>query len=415
MIPFADKGNAIPRTLARRLPQPVSPMNPLLRIVAVGCCLHLAVAHARAEPDPLAAPDPESLLQAVRTATPSFMSVSYLTKKILSGSGDQWEFEGSLNGTVLEDLYTDISTEALGTPPPGAAESGTPPKPVILRKIHAKREIVEMPVKLQVTKSAGRWTVSRLESEPPLAALGMPSSKYPPNALVFGTSQADAAVRTYNAAVKKLASAEKVAPTPSKPTSEELDKKAKDAADKKAQEAKDAAEKKAQEAKEAADKKAEEAKQARKQSLAKLLQACTSGALYEGTLRERGEMHEVVLDFGRVERNGDFVTADLRAKHASFQRRELSGQIRANPKIPQNFELILMGTDAPTSKTSSKASQAVRYQTSFVLTLDEEANLVGNFESKASYTSQISSITLPSPLSSNAVYQIRFTRSSSHF
>ncbi len=137
-------------------------MKSLARIVALGCCLHFTVAHA--EPDPLAVPDPESLLQAVRAVTPSFVNVSYLTKKTLSGSGDQWEFVGSLNGTLLEDLYMDISTEALGSPSPGAAESGTPPKPVILRKIHAKREIIEMPVKFQAEKSNGRWAVSRLES-----------------------------------------------------------------------------------------------------------------------------------------------------------------------------------------------------------------------------------------------------------
>ena len=366
-------------------------MKSLARIVALGCCLHLTVAHA--EPDPLAAPDPESLLQAVRAVTPSFVNVSYLTKKTLSESGDQWEFVGSLNGTFLEDLFTDISAEVLGVPSSEVTESKTLPRPVILRKIHAKREIVEMPVKFQAAKSNGRWTVSRLESEPPLAALGAPASKYTVNALLQGTSQANAAVRAYQSAISQpkpsvkkdvkapeLPVIEKPAKIVEKPTASEVPKPDK------------------------------------KQSLAKLLVACTSGTLYEGTLRERDGLHAVILDFGQVERDGDFVTANLREKNSSFKRRDLSGQIRQNPKIPQNFELILMGTDSSMPKTlSSKSAQAVQYRTSFVLTLDEEDNLVGNYDSKTLTAGQTSSVTLPSPLNSNAVYQIRFTRSLSHF
>ncbi|MFZ4693988.1 MAG: hypothetical protein ACOYMV_02580 [Verrucomicrobiia bacterium] len=321
------------------------------------------------------------------------MNVSYLTKKTLSGSGDQWEFVGSLNGTLLEDLYMDISTEALGSPSPGAAESGTPPKPVILRKIHAKREIIEMPVKFQAEKSNGRWAVSRLESEPPLTALGTPASRYTVNALLQGTSQANAAIHAYQSAISKpKPSVKKEVKAPESPV---IEKPAKVVEKPTASEA---------------------PKPDKEQSLAKLLTACTSGALYEGTLRERDGLHAVILNFGRVERDGDFVTADLREKNSAFKRRDLSGQVRQNPKIPQNFELILMGTDSSMPKTlSNKSAQAVQYRTSFILTLDEEGNLVGNYDSKTLTAGQTSSITLPSPLSSNAVYQIRFTRSSSHF
>lgn len=372
-------------------------MKPLVRIVAAGCCLHLALAGVRAGSDPTEAPGTESLLQAVRAVTPSFVGVSYLEKKGWSGSGDRWEFEGSLNGTILDNLYVDISQETLGPPPAVGADSATPTRPVILRKTRARREILDIPVKLQLTRSEGRWTVSRMESEPPLAALGSPSSKYPLNALVYGTPQATAAIHAYQSALASPKPAAKKEPvTPETPAPEKPAKVVEKPPE--------------------AAKKAEEPPVDKKQCLAQLLAACTSGTLYEGTLREHDGLHEVILDFGRVERDGDFVTADLREKHSSFQRRELSGQVRANPKIPQNYELVLVGMDSPTSRTSSKkTSQTALYRVAFVLTLDEDKNMVGNYESKATYTGQTSSLTLPSPLTSNAVYQIRFSRSSSRF
>ncbi|MCC7519718.1 MAG: hypothetical protein IT578_11105 [Verrucomicrobiae bacterium] len=380
-------------------------MRPSSLGAVIGFVLMFAAPFSRADVSLPEGFEEATLLQAVKAAAPQTLDIRYLTLKESFRNERRSELRGTLTLNVREDLYREADDELLG---PGAEGVS---RPVALLKLHRNLEILELPIRVALEKSETRWNIAELRPEPSFEVLGSPLSAFPATALVFGTSRGDAGIRTYQAAVKKAFAEGKAPAAPVKPSAEELSNKAKEAKAQKEQEMKEAKEKKEQETQKAKDRKAQEEKEARLAGIRALAAACTPFRPYEGMIQDLDGMHEIVLTFNRIESDGDLVTAELRAKDAAFQRRDYSGHFRQNLNVPSKVELLLIGKPSTASKGPLRGTTSlIQVQSYFVLTLDDDGNLVGAYGAKNLTSTSSASVLNPTPLNSKYGYPIRFRR-----
>lgn len=348
--------------------------------------------------------DEEKLLRAAKAAAPPALHVRFVTLKTAATTENAGDAQGTLTINLMEDLYADVSAELLGPETEGV------PRPTVLRKTHRHREILELPVHFTLAKLSDSWTVAGLTTQPSLQALGAPLRDFPGGAAVLGSTQGDAAIRAYQAALKKAAPAKSASASP-RLTPEERAAKDREAAKEREQARRAAAEKKAQEAEQAAEEKREAARAEAQRDLEALQAACALLRRYAGTITDRTGAHEVDLVFTRFEREGDFVSAELLDRNSAMRRKFLSGSIRANKLLATHYELVLVGvTDGATGSALGRSSQkkAAGTQTTLILTSDREGNLVGKHHAQAVVSDQSSTSFRPTPLSNHETFPVRF-------
>ncbi len=311
-------------------------------------------------------PDDDAAGKFVKGKLPPSVTFKFVEIKSRKVTEKEAVLAGTLTVNVGKHLYRDVTAEVL---PELESQQELPAgvtAPVIIKKSHGSGEIIEIPLEVRFQMEKGQWEPGSLDDQGQIEDLGKPQDQFKLDALVFGSSQSDRVISQFRKDLSKAAAGGKhVETATSSDHSVASEKPGPEAAPSKATPGK-------------------------RQSLDAMLDSCRAGQSFKGLMSTANGMSEAMLRIGRVDDDGAIVTAEINTE--SFKRTPFIGRIRENPSIKQQFELLLVGTDVATTRTTGKNATAPSLKRHYiVLALEDDGTLVGDITSVKSDTSSSSS------------------------